>query len=134
VQGAAGTIGYADASKAGTLGTAKIKVGDAWVAHSAASAAAVVDASPRVTGRHPHDIAVAIDRTTTAPGAYPLVLVSYEIACLHYTDAATAALVKAFLTYESSAEGQDAAASAAGSAPISDTLRVDVQAAITAIG
>ena len=133
VQGANGTITYADASKAGTLGTAKIKVGDKWVAHSPKGAAAVVDASPRVTGRDATDIAVKLDRTTTAAGTYPLVLVSYDVVCTTYPDAKAGALVKGFLGYVASAEGQTAAASAAGSAPISDTLRKDVQAAIDAI-
>lgn len=133
VQGGKGTISYADASKAGDLGTAKIKVGDEWVAFSPKAAALVVDASPRVEGRHEHDIAVEIDRTTTEAGAYPLVLISYGVACLNYSDAETGELVKAFFTYITSAEGQDAAASAAGSAPISDDLRSDVTAAIEAI-
>src|SRR5690606_23225045 len=133
VQGGEGTIGYADASKAGDLGTAKIKVGEEWVAYSPEAAAKVVDASPRVEGRAEHDIAVELDRTTTEAGAYPLVLVSYAIACTSYEDEATGDLVKAFLTYLSSEEGQAASASAAGSAPISEDLRTDVHAAIEAI-
>ncbi len=133
VQAGEGTIGYADASKAGDLGTAKIKVGDEWVAHSPEAAAKVVDASPRVEGRHEHDIAVTLDRTTTEAGAYPLVLISYEVACLSYQDAATADLVKGFLGYVASAEGQDTAAAAAGNAPISEELRTDVLASIDAI-
>ncbi len=120
VQGGEGTIGYADASKAGSLGTAKIKVGEQWVGYSPEAAAAVVDASPRAEGRSEHDIVVELDRTTTADGAYPLVLISYSLACTSYEDPADAELVKAFLGYVASAEGQEAAASAAGAAPISD--------------
>ncbi|MGO3814708.1 MAG: phosphate ABC transporter substrate-binding protein PstS, partial [Cellulosimicrobium funkei] len=74
-----------------------------------------------------------LDRTTTEAGAYPLVLVSYAVACLNYEDEATGDLVKAFLTYVSSEEGQSASASAAGSAPISEDLRTDVHAAVEAI-
>jgi phosphate transport system substrate-binding protein len=133
VQGGEGTIGYADASKAGSLGTANIKVGDEWVGYSPEAAAAVVDASPRAEGRAEHDIVVELDRATTEAGAYPLVLVSYSIACTTYEDPATAELVKAFLGYVASTEGQDAAATAAGSAPISDTLRTDIEASIEAI-
>ncbi|MBD5786684.1 phosphate ABC transporter substrate-binding protein PstS [Cellulosimicrobium terreum] len=133
VQGGEGTIGYADASKAGDLGTASIKVGEEWVAFTPEAAAKVVDASPRVEGRGEHDIAVELDRTTTEAGAYPLVLVSYAIACSSYEDEAQGNLVKAFLTYISSDEGQSASASAAGSAPISEDLRTDVHAAIEAI-
>ena len=119
VQGGEGTIGYADASKAGSLGTANIKVGDQWVGYSPEAAAAVVDASPRAEGRAEHDVVVELDRATTAAGAYPLVLISYSIACTSYEDAAKTDLVKAFLSYVASAEGQEAAATSAGSAPIS---------------
>lgn len=133
VQGGEGTIGYADASKAGDLGTASIKVGEEWVSYSPEAAAKVVDASPRVEGRAEHDIAVELDRTTTEAGAYPLVLVSYAIACTSYEDEAAGNLVKAFLTYISSEEGQSASASAAGNAPISEDLRTDVHAAIESI-
>ncbi|GAA2726398.1 phosphate ABC transporter substrate-binding protein PstS [Cellulomonas aerilata] len=134
VQGGEGTIGYADASKAGSLGTARIKVGEEWVAYSPEAAAAVVDASPRAEGQSEHAVVVELDRATTASGAYPLVLISYSIACTAYEDPAKADLVKAFLGYVASSEGQEAAATSAGSAPISDTLRTDIEASIEAIG
>ena len=56
------------------------------------------------------------------------------IACEEYADAARrAALVKGFLQYVASPEGQEAAAAAAGSAPISEALREQVNAAIELI-
>lgn len=133
VQNAEGAVTYADASKVGELATASIKVGEEWVAFSPEAAAATVDASPRVEGRHEHDIAVEIDRTTTESGVYPLVLVSYGIACLNYSDAEQGELVKAFLSYIVSEEGQQAAADAAGSAPLSENIATDAQTAIEAI-
>jgi phosphate transport system substrate-binding protein len=133
VEGGQGTIGYADASRAGELGTVAIQVGEEFVPYSPEAAAAVVDASPEEEGRADTDIAIALDRTTTEAGAYPIVLVSYMIGCADYEDDATAELVKGFFSYVASAEGQDAAAEAAGSAPISDTLREQVEAAIEAI-
>jgi phosphate transport system substrate-binding protein len=133
VRGGQGTIGYADASQAGDLGTVKVKVGDEYVAHSAEAAAKVVDASPRVEDAVGHDLAIELDRTTTAPGAYPLVLVSYVIACPSYDDAAQGRLVKEFLGYIASEEGQRRAAEAAGSAPLSLEMTRRVQAAIEAI-
>jgi phosphate transport system substrate-binding protein len=133
VQGGEGAIGYADASKAGSLGTARIEVGEEWVGYSPEAAAAVVDASPRAEGRGEHDIVVELDRTTTAAGAYPLVLISYSVACSAYEDETEGTLVKEFLGYIAGEEGQQAAASAAGSAPISDTLRTDVEAALESI-
>lgn len=133
VEGGRGTIGYADASRAGNLGTVAIQVGSDFVSYSPEAAAAIVDASPEEEGRAATDIAIKLDRTSTEAGVYPIVLVSYLIGCAEYKDAATAELVKGFFTYAASEEGQEAAASAAGSAPISDTLREQVTTAIEAI-
>ena len=127
-----GTIGYIDASRApGT--TAAVQVGDAFVAYSPEGAAAVVDASPLEDGRADGDVAVALDRSTTAAGAYPIVLVSYLIGCADYQDDATATLVKAFFDYVVSTEGQATAAEAAGSAPLSESIAAQASAAIALI-
>ena len=128
-----GTIGYADASRAGDLGTVSIQVGDEFVAYSADAAAAIVDESPFVEGREDYDLAIELNRTSEEAGVYPIVLVSYLLACQEYTDADTSALVKAYLGYIASPDGQAAAAEAAGSAPISDTLYDRVETAIDAI-
>ncbi len=112
---------------------AKIKVGDTYVAYSAEASAAVVADSPRDTTRAAGDIVVDINRTTTDPTHYPLVLVSYQIVCTQYKDAAKADMVKAWMTWVVSADGQKAAAANAGSAPISDALRADEMTAISAI-
>lgn len=130
VQDNVGAIGYADASRAGELGTVALKVGEEYVPFSAAAAAAVVDASPLAEGANgENDLAYTLDRTTTASGAYPLVLVSYSILCQQYDDEQERALVTSFLKYVASAEGQAQSASAAGSSPIS----ADLSARITAI-
>ena len=60
-------------------------------------------------------------------------LVSYVIACPTYKDAKTADLVKGYLTYVVSTDGQAAAAKAAGSAPLSSTLSSDATAAVSKI-
>lgn len=133
VTNAAGTIGYADASRAGELGTVAIQVGEEFVSYSPEAAAAVVDASSLEEGRGEHDLAIALDRTSTEAGVYPIVLVSYLIGCEAYADAANAELVKAYFGYIVSEEGQNAAAEAAGSAPISADLRAQVETAIAAI-
>jgi len=118
--GGEGTIGYADDSaiKETDLGVASIKVGSAFNAPSAEGAAQVVAESPAAEGRPAVDMAIDVDRTTTEAGAYPLLLTSYLIACQHYDDATQADLVKGFLTYILSADGQQAAADEAGSAPL----------------
>ncbi|GGK57255.1 phosphate ABC transporter substrate-binding protein PstS [Ornithinimicrobium pekingense] len=117
-----GTIGYADASVV-TGQSAAIGVGEDFVEFSPEAAAKVVDASePADTGVE-GDLALELARDTTASGAYPIVLVSYHIACSSYDDADRANAVKDFLTYVVSEDGQTAASEAAGSAPISEELR-----------
>ncbi len=133
IKAGTGTIGYADSSQAGDLASVKIKVGDEFVGHSAEGAAIAADASPIEEGREATDLAIKIDRTTTEKGAYPVVLISYLIGCGEYKDAATGELVKGFFTTALSAEGQEAAGTSAGSAPISDALRDKAQAAVDTI-
>jgi phosphate transport system substrate-binding protein len=128
-----GTIGYADASRAGDLGTVAVQVGDEFVPYSPEAAAAIVDASPFVEGRSEGDLAIEIDRTSEEAGVYPIVLVSYLIACQEYADPANVELVKAYLGYIASEDGQAVSAEDAGSAPISETLREKVVAAIDSI-
>ena len=133
VQGGEGTIAYADHSQAGSLGVAKIKVGDTFTEPTAEGAAKVVEESPQVSGLPEHDLAVDLKRDTTTAGAYPLVLVSYIIVCSKYDDAEQGKLVKAYVNYIASADGQKVAGDEAGSAPISDKLRTEVQAALDTI-
>jgi phosphate transport system substrate-binding protein len=127
------TIGYADASKAGELGVAKIKVGDEFVGYTAEAAAAVVDGSPAIEGRPASDLAVKLDRNTTDPSHYPLVLVSYIIGCLEYTEAGTGELVQAYVNYLVSAEGQAEAATSAGAAPLSADVAAKAAAVVAGI-
>jgi len=118
-----GTIGYADESQAGDLGQAAIKVGSEYNAPTAEGAAQVLASSPRVDGRGENDMAIEVDRTTTESGAYPISLTSYLIACPTYDNADDAALVKGYLSYVVSEEGQKAAAEQAGSAPLDSGLQ-----------
>jgi phosphate transport system substrate-binding protein len=129
----AGTIGYADASKAGRLGTVALKVGEEYVPHSPEAAAALVDASPQMPNRTESSLVVELDRTTTAADTYPLVLVSYTLVCTAYDDESKSDLIAALLAYVASEEGQATAASAAGSAPLSQALREQVLAVVERI-
>jgi len=122
VTNGAGTIGYADDSQAAALSKANIKVGSTWTAPSAEGATKTLDVSKAMPGRPATDMAVDVDRTTTEAGAYPLLLASYVVACPTYSDKATADIVKGFLTYVVSSEGQQASAQTAGSAPLSSQL------------
>jgi len=128
-----GTIGYADASRAGSLGVAKIKVGDKFIKYTPEAAAAVVNDSPLVAGRAADDLAIKINRVTTDPTHYPLVLVSYAIVCTDYADKAKAELVKSYVGYMASADGQAEAAKSAGAAPLSADLQAKVAAVVATI-
>lgn len=128
-----GTIGYIDASGASGISSVALQVGDEYVPFSPEAAAAVVDDSELAEGREATDLAIEINRTTEAAGAYPLVLISYAITYSEFNDPAQAELVREYLKYAASAEGQDAAAQNAGSAPISDDLRTQVLEAIDSI-
>ncbi len=131
VSGGTGTIGYADASAAKNVGIAELVVNGKALKPEAAAAAAILDASKVIPGRAANDLAYKLDRT--AEGAYPAVLVSYAIVCQTYKDSATASLVKSYVGYIASADGQQAAATAAGSAPLSADLQAKVKAAVDSI-
>jgi phosphate transport system substrate-binding protein len=131
-----GAIGYADASQAGELGKALIKVGSTWAEPSAEAAAKVLDLSkedPELEKGSKSVIAFEIDRKTEASGVYPIILVSSLIGCTKYKSADEAALVKAYFEYALSPEGQALAEEAAGSAALSPALTKKVEAAVGAI-
>lgn len=134
IEAGAGSIGFIDNSRVtDAMGVVSVAVGDDFVAPSAEGAAAAVDASPLEDGRDAFDLAIALDRTTDAAGAYPVTLISYLIGCETYADPEVAELVKAYFTFIASEEGQAVSAESAGSAPISSTLREQVEAAIAVI-
>ncbi|WP_163543588.1 phosphate ABC transporter substrate-binding protein PstS [Occultella kanbiaonis] len=135
VSGAEGTIGYADASRAGDLGTVAVGVGAEFVPFSPEAAAKIIDVSPAAEGATDLRLTIDLARDTTEAGTYPIVLVSYSIACSLYETEEDAANVAAYLSYVASPEGQDRAAQpdVAGSAPISDDLRERVTAALEQI-
>ncbi|MBE7324867.1 phosphate ABC transporter substrate-binding protein PstS [Nocardioides sp. Y6] len=116
------TIGYADASQAGELGTVNVKVGDDFVGPTAEAAAKILEVSPRVEGRADSSLTFDLDYETDEADTYPIVLTSYLMACPTYEDAETADLVKGYLSYIISDEGQQKAAETAGSAPLADSL------------
>ena len=134
VQQGDGSIGYADFSQAGDLGVAAIKVGGGYVMPSADAASKILDESTPVEGRDTAtDLAIDVNRTSTTEGVYPIILVSYQLVCSTYSDQDMVDVVKAWATYVISEDGQNAAAQTAGSAPITDKLRDEAQAAIDSI-
>jgi phosphate transport system substrate-binding protein len=130
-----GAIGYADASQAGELGVAKIEVGKEFVEPTPEAAAKILEESPedKELSGGKYTFPFKLHRKTEAEGTYPIVLVSYLIACTEYGSADEAAVTKGFLEYAISPEGQEAAAENAGSAPLSASLTSKITPAIEAI-
>ncbi|MGD9736345.1 MAG: phosphate ABC transporter substrate-binding protein PstS [Solirubrobacterales bacterium] len=132
-----GAIGYADASQAGELGVAEIKVGSTYSGPTPEAAAKILELSPEDPelekgSNYVH--AFDIDRKTESSGTYPIILLSSLMGCTDYKSADEAALVKAYFEYVISPEGQELAAEQAGSAPLSDGLREKLMPSVEAIG
>lgn len=125
------TIGYAEESQAQGLDMAKVKVGDSFFGPTAEAAARIVDNATRVAGRSANDHALKLDRK--AAGQYPIALVSYALVCEQYKDAKDAQLVKAYLGYVVSPEGQKAAQAKAGNAPLSADYSAKLKTAVDSI-
>ena len=127
-----GAIGYVEWSFAQANNLNIAKVGNAsgeFVALSGDAAGKTI-ASATVKGSSANDMTLSIDYNTTAAGAYPIVLVTYEIVCEKGTTAASLPLVKSFLTYTSSTTGQ-AAVTQQGYAPLPETVRAKVASTVS---
>jgi phosphate transport system substrate-binding protein len=130
-----GAIGYADASQAGELSIAKIKVGSEFAEPTPEAAAKVLEESPEAKdlAKDAFMFPFEVDRKAESQGVYPIILVSYMIACTKYDSSSEAAIVKAYLEYVISPEGQEVAAENAGSAPLSSALTKKIEPAVEAI-
>ena len=134
VKQADGTIGYADFSQVGDLGTVAVKVGDKYNEISAEAGSKVIgDSKQDDTVKGDNRIVIKINHATEAEGAYPIVLVSYDIVCPAYKDTKQAEFAKAWRTYVTSDEGQKAAQDAAGTAPLPSSLKSEITKSIEAI-
>lgn len=133
VKGAEGSISYVELSFAENSGLAKAKVANGsgeFVELTPESAAKTLDAA-KVAGTG-NDLKLSIDYTTSAAGAYPIVLVTYEITCEKGLSAEDSKLVKGFLTYTASDAGQSALTTL-GYAPLPASLVAKVRTAVEAI-
>ncbi|MFC0629200.1 phosphate ABC transporter substrate-binding protein PstS [Kribbella deserti] len=112
------------------LGVAQIDTGAGPIELTPESAAkALAEAKIKGSG---NDLALSVDYGTKAAGAYPIILVTYEIACSKGLPAEKTALVKSFLGYFASTEGQSSL-SKLNYAPLPEEMRTKVEAAIKAI-
>ena len=128
-----GGISYVEWSFAtkNNLGVAQVDNGAGAVELTGDSAGKAVAAAKQVgTG---NNLALKVDYATKVPGAYPIVLVTYEIVCSKGLAADKTALLKSFLTYFSSSETQGKLAGQ-GYAPLPAEVATKVASAVAAIG
>ena len=133
VKGGKGTIGYADLSQVGDLSAAKIKVGDQWVEPSAEGAANAVEASPLEEGRPENDMAVDDRPHHHGRGCLPADADLLPDRLPDLRRAPRRTLVKGFLTYVVSDEGQKEAADNSGSAPLPASFAEKAQKIVSSI-
>ena len=121
-----GAIGYVEWSYAEfhNLATARIGNGAGEFVPLTDAAAGRTVAGAKITGTGA-DLQLSIDYRGTAAGAYPIVLVTYEVVCT----AGAPGLAKSFLAYTASPAGQ-AAATRLGYAALPEELRQKVATAV----
>lgn len=131
-KGQDGGITYVEWSYAqqNQLSVAQIDTGAGPVALTAESAGKTVATAKQVG--EGNDLALKIDYATKEAGAYPIVLVTYEIVCSAYPNAEDGKKVKAFLSTFASDEVQGGLA-AQGYAPLPADVATKVKAAVAAI-
>ncbi len=126
-------LGYVEYSftQEGGLGVAKVDNGAGAVELTPENAAKAVGAA-KITGTG-EDLTLSLDYATKAAGAYPIVLVTYEITCQKGLPANELDLTKSFLTYISSAAGQAKLDAKSGYAALPADLLTKVQASVATI-
>ncbi len=144
-QGAKGSDGVASAVKstpntiaydeysyatANSLQMAKIDNGSGAVELTPEAVGKAV-AAAKVTGTG-DDLTLQLDYATKAQGAYPILLVTYEITCVKGLPSDQAALVKSFLSYTASDAGQKSLTDL-GYAPLPAEIQTKVQAVVDKI-
>ena len=127
-----GGITYVEWSyaKDNKLGVAQIDNGSGAVELTADSVAKAVATAKRAG--QGNDLSLTLDYATKVPGAYPVVLVTYEIVCSKGLDANLTKGVKAFLAHFASADVQKGLVGI-GYAPLPTGVQADVVKAIAAI-
>lgn len=132
VAGASGGITYVEWSYAqdNKLSVAKIDNGSGAVELTGESAGKTVATATQVG--QGNDLALKIDYATKESGAYPIVLVTYEIVCSKGLDSEKTALLKSFLNYFAEDETQ-AGLQDIGYAPLPSEVSEKVRTAIAAI-
>jgi phosphate ABC transporter phosphate-binding protein len=123
-----GAIGYAELSYAtnGNIPTAKIGNGSGQFVAASTDTASQGVGGAQIVGTG-NDLSLKIDYATKQ--GYPIVLVTYEIACEKGLPDQQAKFVKSYLTYTSSQQGQSVL-SGLGYAPLPDSILTKVQTVV----
>lgn len=127
-----GAISYMELSYAKEgISTAAIKTGAAEPVQATTENAtkSITEAKVVGTGK---DLALELNYTPKAEGAYPITLVTYEIVCDKGNKPETLAATKSFLTYIASEDGQGLLADA-GYAPIPDEVIAKVRETVSGL-
>lgn len=132
VKSTPGTIAYDEFSYAtsNSLSMAKIDNGGGAVELTTDAVGKAV-AAATVTGTG-DDLTLKLDYATKVPGAYPILLVTYEITCEQGLSSSQSGLTKSFLTYIASTAGQSKLI-ALGYAPLPTEIQTKVQAVVAKI-
>jgi len=123
------SIGYVEYSfiQNDNLSSAELDNGGGAVTLSPASAS-LAAAQATIVGTN-GDLTLQLNYATKTPGAWPIILVTYEIVC-NKGNGSSVDLVKNFLTYTASTDGQ-ALLNGVGSAPIPPSILTKVQASVS---
>jgi len=126
-----GALGYVGGpvERGGGIAAASVDTDSGAVAPTASAVRSAV-AGADVDGESP-DVRVTVDPALDKAGAYPLVLVGYQITCRSAGEA-QARSVEAFLAYATGTEGQ-ALLERLGYAPLPDQIRGRVRAAVASL-
>jgi phosphate transport system substrate-binding protein len=117
-------------AKDNNLSMAELDSGNGAVALTGESVGKALSEA-KVTGSE-NDLSLDLKYTDTGPGAYPALLVTYEIVCSKGLPADKTAIVKDFLTYFSSTDAQGKLQDL-GYAPLPSELQSQVEASVAAI-
>jgi phosphate transport system substrate-binding protein len=128
-----GSIGYFELSYATSqkISTVKIDTGASAPVEASSDDASKAIAAAQIVGTG-KDLALKLDYNTKTDGAYPIVLVTYEIACDKGNKADTLGTVKSFLGYTASEEGQKQLTTA-GYAPIPAEINAKVRTTVAGL-
>ena len=127
-----GAIGYVDGpdAKKNGLTPAKLDVGAGAVAPSSDTIGNAISAAK--LGGDAQDVTLSIEYGLKDADTYPAILATYEITCTKGLPAEQAKLVKSFLTYTASADGQGVL-DGLGYAPLPSELQSKVKSAVDAL-